>query len=457
MSYAVESCALAGGLSRLLAHGSTELDSIGYAQALIARSATLTLAADVHREVAGIRRHAVGRTVTDLENHPVAVLGRVLSEQPRPRPQLAPTDALNATSLTTAGRQWGAAARHAILAHHEWLTGLRRAWAPVQAWTALADVAALAEAVTVLDRDLTIAATSLGRGEDAAELASAAASGLRLTAAQVQTLARAGPLAAWPIDRIPLERGRVHQVTSTADLPQAQANLVSLLSQTRSLRPEHANQIAIGQARNATTIARTLHELTDRDNGRHIQALADSLDAIARPLLAAGDRPQRTASLHPADPRPLHQAGELTRHLTRHGSARPTPGDSTPDDISALVSYAGHIRSVVRALTDAAGREVLTGRWLVPSQGAATAWTPVALGLPEPGLLTALRNAIPLTDDVSATANRISGRSNSSTKVPLGTPPREALTVALSQAQRVRPTAPGHRPAWIPGRRPQAR
>src|SRR5680860_1590191 len=125
MSYAAESHALAAGLGRLLARQSADLDPPGYTQALIGRSATLALATDVHREVAGTGPHAVGRAVADLEAHPVAALGRALYERVRVEPDVAPSEVLAHISGTATGRAWGEVARRAVLAHHDWSTGLR--------------------------------------------------------------------------------------------------------------------------------------------------------------------------------------------------------------------------------------------------------------------------------------------------------------------------------------------
>lgn len=437
MSYAEESHALAAGLSRLLAQQSSELDQPGYAQALIGRSATLALAAAAHREIAGIGPHAVGRELADLEIHPVAALGRALHERVRVEADLAPSDVLARTAGTVAGRAWGEVARRAILAHHDWSSGLRSGWTPVQAWTALADIAAMTEAVNVLDRDLATAADALGRTDDANRLASAARSGLRLAAAEVHALALAGPLAAEPIERVPADRSRVLPVSSIGDLPDAQDRLAVMLTHALSLRPEHANQIVLGQARNAAAITVLLRQAADPRG--QVAQVADGLAALARPLLVAGDRPRRTASIYPGDPRPLFQAGESTRFLSHLRDSPPT----TPKDVDALVSYAAGLGPVVRALTTLAGRETLNGRWLVPGRGDAATWTRFLPGLGEPPLLTGLRDAIPLADRVS-TAAKACQRPRQ--PVALGLPPRRSLAAALAQARRSRPPLPGNRP-----------
>lgn len=436
MSYAEESHALAAGLTRLMARQSADLDPPGYAQALIGRSATLALAAAVHREVAGIGPHAVGRALADLEAHPVAALGRALYERVRVEPDVAPSEVLARTSGTTTGRAWGEVARRAILAHHDWSTGLSGGWTPVRAWTALADVAAMTETVTVLDRDLAVAAHAQGRHQDATSLTTAARSGLRVAAAEVHALALAGPLAAEPVERVPMDRARVLPVATIGDLPGAQERLAAMLNHTLCLRPEHATQIVLGQARNAATIAALLRRASNTSD--YVEALGAGLGRLTRPLLTAANRPRRTASIYPGDPRPLYQAGEMTRLLTRAEDGQPTP-----DDVEALVCYAAHLGPVIRALTMSAGRETSSGRWLVPSQDEASTWIRFQPNLVEPPLLTGLRGVIPQADRVSAAATACQ---RSPAPTTLGLPPRHSLPAALALGQRSRPTAPGNRP-----------
>ncbi len=123
---------------------------------------------------------------------PVTALAEHLAGHRRV-PGPSASEVLAASSATPAGEQWRQAARCALLADHTWREGTLPSWSPSTAWAALADAAALTEAVAVLDHDLADAAWSLGHHKDAGVLQRSADSPLRVAAIEVQAVAFFGP------------------------------------------------------------------------------------------------------------------------------------------------------------------------------------------------------------------------------------------------------------------------
>jgi len=439
MTYAEESLGLARSLARLLEMGSRDLDIVGFEQALLARSAVLDLAADVHAEVAGTRRPVAGAGAVEAD--PVAALGRALADRMRgPTTGHAPTQVLAVASRTAAGREWAHAARHALVADHDWRAATPHRWQLTQAWTAVADAAALAEAAARLDRPLASAASRLGRTEDAELLEQASVSGLRTVAAEVSALARCGPLDGVALQRAPKQQQRVLPVHAAADLPLAQDRLVILLRQARSVRPEHVVQIALGQARAATVLSRALRRSSPPgQEGRPLSAVAAGFDGTATHLLRAGSAAGRTATLHRGDPRPVQQAGEIDRCVRRLGMM--TLGGT---DAEALLACGRRLPELVRTLSIVTGREVSAGRWLVPGQEDVARWSAVDPRGPAPALLAALMDASAFSRALEAVA-----------QVPAAAPPLPspqrppvwaALAVALTHRDGERPGTPSARP-----------
>ena len=434
MTFAQETHQLAVHLARLLAAPGAPLDETGYHQALLARGTTLALARDVHQQVVGSGQ---GPSTTRIWGV-VSALSKHLSDHQGLTSGLSVTQVLAATSATPAGEKWRHAARYALLADHDWREGRHPAWAPARAWAALADAAALTEAVATLDHDLARTAKSLGRDSDAAVLRRSAASGLRGAAVEAQALARFGPLAAVHISSTRPAPGQIVMVGSDADLPAAGSQLFTALTGAAHLRPEHAVQIALGQARGAAVLASALGTAPAAVNDRGVQQLATALQEAARTLGQVATAPGRTASLGLGDPRPLMQAGELLRYLVR-------PDGGRRRDTGALVDYARTVPDVVTALFNVARRQTTEGHWLVPSHASATTWSRFQVGLRAPALLTAAPAVLAATSQVGEAAGALGTGPPRPALVPA---PRAVLRDALTEVRQRRPLPPPP-PAWI--------
>ncbi len=392
MTFADDTLEVAQSLGRLLAKHAFELDHDGLQVALVARDATLDLARMLHRDVVGPRAGRVGDTIAGLESNPVAVLGRLLAKRPRIEPSLSPTDVLNTSHLGDAAT-WSGLARAAITAADSWPAGHGATLQGPEAWGVIADSAALAEAVAVLDGDLVGAANRLGENGLAERLATNC-SGLRLAAGQVRALAAAGPLPSEPHDVAKQPQHRVRVVRDVETAIGGQRSLAGLLRSAGHVRPEHAVQIAIAHVRLVKAIRAGLVNGEMKRDGD--LALAERVSALIEPLTRAASRPGRVASIHAGDPRPLQQASELTRFV----STRPREVQAAAP--VQLMTWTAQLRGSIEAMSSRAAREFGARRWLVPDTAdvATTVWAPLRVDLDPPVLQTAVGQAVAIASSL---------------------------------------------------------
>ncbi len=391
MTFADDTLAVAQSLGSLLADGSADLDEPALDIALVGRGATLDLARMLYRDVAGTRRHGVGVGVADLEASPVLTLGRLMAQPRRIEAPVSPTDALATRHSGTAAR-WAMLARDAITATNDWPSGHGAVLQPDDAWGVIADTASIVEAITVLDGDLSGAAGRQGRSHLAAQLMAAHTSGLRSAAAAARSEAALGPLPEQPLDVARAQRPRVVVVRDVDTAVRAQRNVAVLLREARHVRPQHAAQIAIAQARLARALAGGL-----RSESVGHEKLAAQANALVEPLALAASRPGRVASLTTGDARPLQQASELVRFVCGGTdllkAARP----------EQLATWVVHLATSVLALAGRASLELGRREWLVPDtrEDAAAMWAPHATGGEVPVLVKATREAATLASTLS--------------------------------------------------------
>lgn len=446
MTYREHSAQLARGLGHLAVTGSSRaLDADGLDVAVAGRRETLELLRTVLADTTGISRDDTAlvqwrsrasdrRRVEELEAHPVAVLARTLAGHPSPRPRQAPSDTLASSTVGGAHRAWARAARHALLASHEWSTRPARS-SPDQQWSAVADVAALAYTVAVLDRDLAEVASRLP-GVDPAlaeSLAASTTSGLRVAAREATLLAAAGPLPDWGDPGPDTAPTRVLMVRSPQEVAAAQGRLATQVANADQLSPPAVTLLATGQARILTAAAVALRGVDDGRSGRAAQLAQQLTSSVA-------DR-HRLAALMPDDPRPVLQTREVLQHLRAVGD-RGWSGPQARAYLPALAAVVDRSPAVVQALSRSADQAVRTGRWIVPNTAARRAneplWRRATRADPEPRLCAAL-------SAVAAHAAAFTPPAPPST-APSMPSPRETLAGVAGLGRRTRPARPGQRP-----------
>lgn len=284
----------AHALASLLARGPAEVE---LDVAITARAAVLEHVAVVLGDLAPRTRQPRatngGRDVplALVESDPIRALGLVLRRRARPDVERSPSELFDIRrTVDPATADWIAVGHRALLAARSWAGPTVGNLEPATAWHALAEIAALAEAIGVLDADLRATA---GERADVHPLL-ASTSGLRLAAREVLALAapdeqpRPGPAElAVPTQPVispaqGIAAGRARPSTLAKDT----RRLTILLDESTELSPHHiracaqvARNLCVLAARSATSftgadlrqelgeIARALHGVLIRDRG----------------------------------------------------------------------------------------------------------------------------------------------------------------------------------------------
>lgn len=454
MTYTEHSSRVATELAHLAAAGSsTTLDSRGLDVAVGARQATLQLLRTVLHDVSGIDRNQTGTTaprrptplrlVSELEAHPVAALSQNLASHPAPAAGRSLMDvyasAGNLSPTTSSGsaadRSWARVGRHAVLAGQEWSIRPPRP-TPEQQWSAVADVAALAQTVAVLDEHLLTAARAGGAATEhlVEPLATATTSGLHVSAREVLRLAGTGPLPPWGEPGEDLSAARPMLVASASDLAAGHRRLPAQIRDAGELSPRRVSLLLVGQTKLLSSAATALRGLDDDPAGR-AAALSSQLQRIAG--LDRG-----VTALVSGDARALTQTAQLVQHLARVAPEEawsPTQAREYRHALAAIVTQAP---TVVGALADHAAQAVDQGSWLVPSTGAIEPgeplWRRATVADPPPKMVAQLQV--------------VAARARAALTVPPSAPtkarhpaPRDVLQ-GIDFVQRTRPSTPGARP-----------
>ena len=389
-----ESAHTARALARLVGAGyrsGMDLDV-----AIAARAAVLDTVADVFGDIApwyrnlGLPREPPGIDLAELD--PVRAFALVLRRRGRVHLDRSPSQLVErGLPVDATSSAWATAGRHAILARRAWPDGAAASLDSTQCWRAVGQAAALAEAVAVLDTDLTAAGV---RPDLAAVIGTTA--GLRVAAREVLGLAaHAAPVHPATPRRDPTRPGAraprrlvPERAGRQPDLARAVGRLTSLIDRAEFLTPD--------QVRGGARVARNLAVLAAGgavDPGG--QLVRAELGALARTLHAVATEPRTEATLITAARPPaldLH-----LRELNRDSRAALAARQTATSDPDLATRVARRLPDLVTALDRKARAQVDANLWAILDrrEGEHPLYAIASLRDPgrEPPLLGRLRDA----------------------------------------------------------------
>lgn len=304
-----------------------------------------------------------------MEADPVRALQQALRDHPAPAGLARQTEETSKAVPLSAG-DWPAIGRHTDLAATAWHAVRPTELTADERWSVVADVAALAETVTVLDQDLLVAAAMPGRGGAIWPLQDAVRSGLRLAAREAAATAAAGPLPNW--DQ-PTEWPALPPVTvvrSPLNLPVAQDQLVRQLDSAVPMRPQSLVLVATAQARFLAAAAASLTK-----SGQHPELARWAADLSRRVgksvvggqhLLATGPRLASQAVEQSREIAAESDRGRLARSALNAEASVVLGGSAlNAEESEAVVSALARTPRVLGALARQADRGWRSGTWLV--------------------------------------------------------------------------------------------
>jgi hypothetical protein len=348
-------------LTQLAAAGTSSLTRDELDIALSGRRAVIGLMSTVLDDVLGLPRIDGPVTLANVALHPVLGLSGALRQYPIPPTALGPLAAFMQEPQTTAGRAWRDLARHATLAQDHWTTGQPRDLDHTAAWTAVADVAAMASLLSEVDTDLLRTVKTLtGRTDTVLELERTTETGLGMIAREVARLADAGPLNDASPDRTPPETAaRVLQVGDAHELVPAVRQVGILLRDAQHNSPDLMRRVVIGHARACAAFADVFQGVSDEHN----QAAALLREHETR-LTASVERCWPIATVDRPDKRAEHQITEVLSTL-RMTKASEITAAVEPKAILAAIA------ATTRDMTAAVRRHLFRGQWLTPHSDSA--------------------------------------------------------------------------------------
>lgn len=336
MTYRQEMHRLTGSIAALLSAGTVPGDDVR--AALAGHVALVELLNTVHHDLAPSGEGAV------------ALLGRLLRDQPR-RTEQPLSDVLAADAASAAGQHWREVAKSATLAEHYWRTAVPFTRPQGDAaWTEMADIAALSRAVATLDGDVAESLNHVGRWQDAATYRTAAQSGLRGVAGEVQALAATGPLPP-AADLRPRATRTLLLVRRPDDLPAALRQLGHLAATATAINPAHVGFACRAVAETAL-VAAAGHQKFEQP------AAEKALRLQAAQLAKAAGQTRGVAAIDRGDILTLQQAQEIHLQIVRMRDLRQTAGASLSTDLGAAVN------SAFIGLQQTVDHQLGSGRWL---------------------------------------------------------------------------------------------
>jgi hypothetical protein len=307
--------------------------------------------------------------LADLALNPVGVLHALLQRDPAPFRVSA--RARTAAQITeTASDHWKRLGDAAEIVTHEW-TSSDPTSRPTgeQAWTRIADVAALAQAAASLDRALVEADTAPPRVfGDSVEIG--------LAAEHTRRYATSGPLP----QPEPL-RPEPHRLVPTpvqqfGDVPAGLTHLAALVTTAKHLRPDVIGALVTTHARTLDTIAAALTATSPPAHRARRRRFADALRGHGQSLANVRLACRSLISLDPDDPQPADQMREI-RSALRPLAARPDLARDA-DHQKALLAALRPALAVTLAIDAAASSHLRSGRWYMPDAGQVLRWAKVS-------------------------------------------------------------------------------
>jgi hypothetical protein len=388
MSYEADVAQVAESLAQLLASGNTlppgELPAVNAARLGVRR-----LCARVLGDAAPVLPVRVGDgrpDIADLARSPIATLRGLLAKDP---PELVAAGDHRPAKDAAAPSVWRTLWAATALAADGWSRADRASRpAGAQAWSTVADIAAVAEAAALVDCDLADprrGALRVHRSDDSWRVG--------IAAAEVRRLANTGPLPpAEPLrpdgkSLLPL------RVRSLADLPAALTRLAQLVRVAGHLRPESVGALAAAHARTLVLVA----QIMDRDlaggatHGGVMPRLSDALRAHAVALVHARGALHRMRSISADDPRPARQMVQVRTTLRAIGDR--LRGERAEPARRVLIEVVRPALALAPAVRDLAEWQVSCGHWYARAEGRGRfEWTPTGAGF-EPPAIDAVRTA----------------------------------------------------------------
>lgn len=311
--------------------------------------------------------------LADVARRPIGVLQKLLRDDPQPLP---PGEPSSSEAGDAANEHWRELAAAVEVVAHEW-SGSDPTSRPTgeQAWATVADVAAVAEAASLLDRDLAAGRSDTsGPGvRDRWEIA--------IAAEQVRQLAAGGPLlSAQPLRPAP-HRLRPGPVRGIDTLAPALANLAALIVGARDLAPGTVGALAGTHAHTLRTLAKALAATGPPSQQAVRKQLSETLHHHADILLNIQVAGRPLQSLETDDPRPVLQMQEIRSGLRRLVGSRTVRSVFREDQPALLDSLAAALRFGPATATSVYAH-IQAGRWLQPRANAQFGWQPVTPDAP---------------------------------------------------------------------------
>ncbi|MFC5382154.1 hypothetical protein [Aquipuribacter nitratireducens] len=413
---------------------------------LAGHGALIRLLREVHRDLTARpqrerERLPAAPSIELLERDPVRALGDAL-ERHTVSGGIAVSNVMATRAAPGTSAAWQSLVKAATLAGHAWRSADPESRPQQhQAWSVMADVAALSQAAALLDLDISRAASRMSSAlherlaVSPAELsdryATAAVEGLRAAGERVLSIAQQGPLPDVGPLRQPVMRPA--PLRHPAHVPDAQAAIAELLNRSSVISPRDFVLAVHAQARLMQHVVRLADDPSVAD------AAKSHLDTLSRVV------PRALATVEPrSDTRALLQSQAVLSFVS---AMQPSHKDAG----RVAAALARSQPALIDALERTALRQLGSGSWLVPNpneRATSVLWvvrTPSATA-DVPDVVMRLRDTRPTAHGVATTAGHNpfpAGEARAALALArLGQPPRAIVPSRLPSKSLDRPASP---------------